>query len=91
MPFNYTGWDENWYSTLCRPWFKNQKNNKSQNTLSDIYTFADSGKFGLTPCAPILKQKEAGNFEDSEFYGALCLDMDPSGPLDEYFPFDEKE
>ena len=53
--------------------------------------FADSNRFGLTPCAPILKQREANNYENADFYGALCLDQDPSGPLAEYFPFNKTE
>ena len=55
MPVDLPDWNRKFYSPLCRPWFQEQRKNPKQNTLSDIYAFADSKRFGLTPCAPILK------------------------------------
>ena len=45
----------------------------------------------MTPCAPILKQRTESDPVDPEFYGALCMDINPSGPLNAYFPFEEGE
>ena len=44
----------------------------------------------MTACAPILRQLSTTK-NDEEFYGALCLDSNPSGPLDDYYPFDEND
>jgi len=38
-----------------------------------------------------LKQRKSGGEDDYDFFGAMCMDIDPSGPLDDYFPFDEQE
>ena len=38
----------------------------------------------MTACAPISENSES-------LFGALCLDMNPSGPLQNYYPFDETE
>ena len=51
--------------------------------MSDVYIFADSLNFGLTPCAPIV------NFPESDFVAALCLDLNASGSLSHYYPFDK--
>ena len=40
LPFSYPGWNEKWYSPVCRPWFKDQRDNISHGTLSDLYPFA---------------------------------------------------
>jgi len=88
LGFAYPNWNKKWYSPKCRPWFKNQLASPNQTTVSDLYVFSDSDRFGLTECAPILKQRGADNFEQTDFHGAICVDVDPSGPLNEYFPFD---
>ena len=61
LPYTPVDWNPKYYSPLCRPWFQNQREKPDQNTLSDVYVFADSGNFGLTPCAPILKQSGSSN------------------------------
>ena len=71
---------------MCRPWFQTQESSPDHNTINDLYVGTD-GNFLLTPCAPILKQDSSG----TTFHGALCMDVDPSGPLDDYYPFDEVE
>ena len=55
-PFPYDSWDPNgkWYSPLCRGWYTEQKNKPGQNTMGDLYVFANGQIFGLTPCAPIV-------------------------------------
>ena len=53
--------------------------------MGDLYIFADGLVFGLTPCAPIL------NFPESEFIAALCMDLNPSGTLTQYYPFEEDD
>lgn len=45
----------------------------------------------MTPCAPINKQRIGADWSESEFAGAICYDIDPSGPLDEYFVFDASD
>ena len=53
--------------------------------MSDVYIFADSRVSGLTPCAPIV------NFPESDFVAALCMDLNASGSLTNYYPFDEND
>ena len=84
IPFQYDNWNPKWYSTVCRNWFKGQRDLPSQNTMSDLYLFASTNILGLTNCAPILKSDSSGK---TEFHGTICLDIDPSGALDEYFSF----
>ena len=55
LPINPPDWDSKWYSPVCRSWFKDQRDNPSHGTLSDLYTFAE-GELGLTQCAPIIEQ-----------------------------------
>lgn len=95
LTHDYPNWHRKWYSPLCRPWYKEAKRQKSHNTLSDLYIQASADYFGITPCAPILRQPdlelelEAGStIEDEDFYGAVCYDIDPSGSLKEYFEID---
>ena len=52
--------------------------------MIDLYTYAASNMIGLTSCAPINKTDVT---ESSKFHGALCINVDASGPLCEYFPF----
>ena len=84
LPYAYPEWNPKWYSPLCRPWLKEQKSAPDQNTLSDLYIQANEQAFGMTACAPISEQ-------DKSLFGALCLDMNPSGPLQNYYPFSETE
>ena len=91
LPHNWEAWNPKWFSPICRPWFQNQRDHAWHNTLSDLYTFANSDFFGLTPCAPILKQRDEDNANDTDFYGAICMDMNPSGPLSDYFAFKESD
>ena len=39
----------------------------------------------MTNCAPLLKQQREDSATPADFYGTICLDIDPSGPLDEFF------
>ena len=39
----------------------------------------------MTNCAPILKQRSEESATPADFYGTVCLDIDPSGPLNEFF------
>ena len=55
LPFEYSDWNEKWYSPVCRDWFKKQRDDKYHCTLSDLYIFAHGTQFGITECAPILK------------------------------------
>ena len=90
FPFEYKNWDNKWYSPLCRPWYKNQRENQKQNTMSDLYTFANAERLGITPCAPIFNEDSVKKDGDSsDFYGALCIDINPGGPLKNYFPEDQ--
>ena len=77
LPFSYPAWNSKWYSPLCRPWYNHQASEPGQNTLSDLYIFASADVFGLTPCAPILKQRTESDPVDPEFYGSLCMDINP--------------
>ena len=88
FPHKYPTWNPKWYSPLCRGWYKEQKSKSSQNTLSDLYTFANGQVFGLTPCAPIV---DFSKKTDGEFVAALCLDIDPSGSLDSYYVFEKED
>ena len=47
LPISMPDWDSKWYSPVCRNWFKDQKDNHTHGTLSDLYTFAE-GEQGLT-------------------------------------------
>ena len=39
----------------------------------------------MTNCAPLLKQQTEDSATPADFYGTVCIDIDPSGPLKEYF------
>ena len=85
LPFQYDGWNEKWLSIACRTWFKGQKEKPDQNTVSDLYLFASQKVLGLTNCAPVLKEDSQGK---TDFHGTICLDIDPSGSLNEFFTFE---
>ena len=85
LPFADESWDSKYYSPLCRSWYKDQKNRPEQNTLSDLYLFASEPILGLTSCSPIVKQTAQKVMLQEDFIGALCLDIDPSGSLKDYF------
>ena len=58
--------------------------------MSDLYTFANAERLGITPCAPIFNEDSVKKDGDSsDFYGALCIDINPGGPLKNYFPEDQ--
>lgn len=40
LPFEYSDWNEKWYSPVCRDWFKEQRETLKHGTLSDLYLFA---------------------------------------------------
>ena len=48
---------------------------------------AEGNVLGLTPCAPIIHQKQD---EEDGFAGAICIDVDPSGSVQEYFNLDQE-
>ena len=59
--------------------------------MGDLYIFASGEVFGLTPCAPVVRHDK--NTEEFKFESALCIDLNISGSLDNYFSFvlDAKE
>ena len=54
--------------------------------MGELYIFS-VGTFGLTPCAPVVKFGEEDQYTSSTFEAALCMDINPSGPLRDYFMF----
>ena len=48
-----------------------------------MYVFADKANLGLTNCAPLRKQRNEKS-DAFDFFGALCVDLDPSGQFNEY-------
>ena len=64
FPHEYPEWNNKWYSPLCRSWYNDQKSKPKQNTLGDLYVFANGSVFGLTPCAPVVKYNKAGTEVD---------------------------
>ena len=59
LPFTYPNWQKDWYSPVCRPWYKDQKNKPSHAVMTDIYEFP-SGKeqYGLSNCQPIVNSSD---------------------------------
>ena len=53
--------------------------------ITDLYIYADGIEYGVTTCAPIIKNDGS----QYEFFGAFCLDVSPGGDLDRYFDFGE--
>jgi hypothetical protein len=51
--------------------------------VTDLYLFASGSKLGLTQCMPIIKQPGE---EAPEFYGALCVDVNPIDSMNNFFP-----
>lgn len=45
--------------------------------------FTDKNVLGLTNCAPVLRRQDEKS-DQFEFYATMCVDLDPSGPLNEY-------
>ena len=87
--FEYPGWNNKWYNPLCRPWYKEQKVKFNQNTMGDLYRFSSANILGISPCAPVFKRVSKTDQNDSSnFFGALCMDIDSAGPLNKYFPED---
>lgn len=82
LPHEFSNWNDKWYSPVCRGWYKEQEQKPKQNTLSDLYIFANGSIFGMTPCAPIY------DFSRDEFEAALCMDIDPAGDLLQYYQFE---
>ena len=87
LPFEYPNWKDKWYSPICRPWYQLQKDNPRQTTLGDLYQFANSDIQGITPCAPINRMAADVEEDEDTFVGAICLDMAPSGDINEFYPF----
>ena len=59
--------------------------------MGDLYIFASGQVFGLTPCAPVVRHDK--NTKEVKFESALCIDLNISGSLSNYFSFilDAKE
>lgn len=83
LPFEYASWNPDWYSVVCRDWYKEQASKSNQNTMGDLYVFATDRVFGLTPCAPVRRYDTAR--QEFEFVAAFCIDVKSSGPLNEYY------
>ena len=55
--------------------------------MSDIYSMVGGEGLGITMCSSIFNGNKVRNDSDSsDFYGALCIDISPAGPLQNYFP-----
>ena len=88
MPFEYSDWNEKWFSPVCRGWFKHSRDNPKHGTLSDLYLFASGEEqYGLSQCMPILK-KATG---EPEFFGTLCVDINPIDEVSNYFPMNRDQ
>ena len=53
--------------------------------MGDLYIFASGEVFGLTPCAPVVRHDK--NNDEVKFESALCMDLNISGTLKNYFAF----
>ena len=56
-----------------------------------MFATGDAGLLGLTTCSSILKydpEIDDPDEEDPYFYGAICVDFNPSGPLSNVFNLD---
>ena len=72
LPFEYSGWDEKWYSPVCRGWFKDSLSAGNRGIISDPYMMAGfNNTIGITPCMPLLD----GTGKEPIFKGALCQDI----------------
>ena len=82
LPYDqFPGWDDPLaYSPLCRPFYKYQKANPLQNTISEAYLYVNEPIVGITACAPFFRE----GYE--AMYGATCIDVNPSGSLNEFIP-----
>ena len=47
--------------------------------MTDLYQYADKNMIGMTQCVPLTQY--------NEFFGTLCLDQQPEGDLNAYYPF----
>ena len=60
--------------------------------MSDLYAFVGGEGLGITICSSIFNGNNVKNDGDSsDFYGALCMDISPSGPLKNYYPEDQDD
>jgi hypothetical protein len=60
--------------------------------MTSLYTFS-TGLRGMTTCQPIQTNSltpptsSTGEAPESKFKGAVCVDLNPVGPISEYFYF----
>ena len=40
LPFEYSNWNEKWYSPVCRDWFKESMSAGNRGMISDPYMMA---------------------------------------------------
>ena len=77
-------WQSNYYSPLCRTWFKGQLQDPYSSYVTPSYQFAGSRKFGMTNCAPVSDRSTPE--QSAMFVATLCSDSDISGKILNYFP-----
>ena len=84
-------WRSDWYSPVCRPWFKEQGANQDHGIITKLYfdAFTEASKDDeliMTSCMPVFREGSNG---DKSFYAAICNDQKPIGRMIQYFPVDE--
>ena len=58
------------------------------NIITEVFRFVNEPIYGLSVCAPVIKQKSAD--VSGEFKAATCVDVRATGAINDYFFIDSK-